>query len=43
MDGNGQANAGDFIDLLVTSGPYMGYRNRGSPQGNITVTQEAPG
>jgi hypothetical protein len=32
---------GDLMDVDVTTGPYTGYHNAGSPQGNITVMQQA--
>jgi hypothetical protein len=37
-DGGG-AGEEDFIAIIVTTGPYAGYQNSGSPSGNITVTQ----
>jgi hypothetical protein len=33
------AEGGDFVGIIVTSGPFMGYQNSGSPSGNTTVTQ----
>jgi hypothetical protein len=39
-DGNGQVDVGgtDAIVVLVDTGPYAGYANTGSAQGNITVS-----
>jgi hypothetical protein len=38
-DGDGGMGLEDFLEILVTTGPYAGYRNAGNPSGNITVTQ----
>jgi hypothetical protein len=38
-DGDGQVDVGgeDAMVVIVETGPYAGYANEGSPQGNITV------
>jgi hypothetical protein len=35
-DGGGSE---DFIGIIVTTGPFAGYQNSGTPSGNTTVTQ----
>ena len=38
LDGTGGTGA-DLISVAVDTGPYAGYRNDGTPRGNITVKQ----